>query len=128
MKVDPLKEIMNRVAYPTGTVIEFHLRRRLRRDPKMVLLEDPKRYYDALLEIFRGEEEAVIWLIKTALEVASSKTGLYIDPLEFIEALRTGDKEVVRKRLSALAKALLRGDGELEEREMGLTKSAAGAA
>ena len=113
-KRDPLRDLMSYIAYPMGTVLEFHLRRILGRDPKEVLPENPREYYRALVDVFGGEG-AAIWLIRTALEIASFKTGIYLDPVEFVEAIRRGDREILKRKLEMLESALPRGDGELRD-------------
>ncbi len=91
-----MMRILDEHAYPAGTVLEHHLKRLLG-DPDQVLWEDPKRYYEALVEVNMGDEALASWIIRSAIELINEKCRLEINPFEIVHAFKTGDRERVRR-------------------------------
>jgi len=85
--------ILDEIAYPVGSVLKYHMRKRLKRDPSGLLEKDPKAFYDLLKEILGLNADAFLIVLSDVLK-REYEVGLSGEKL--IRALRENDKDYVR--------------------------------
>ncbi|RLJ02253.1 MAG: hypothetical protein DRP08_04720 [Candidatus Aenigmatarchaeota archaeon] len=101
-----IKELLNRLAYPIGTVMFHALSSKLGKDPLQVIVESPRDVYDALLEIMENDEERVRWLISQIVTLISPVVGYSASVSEIIENMINDNAEYFRTHLSKLERSL----------------------
>ena len=100
-----IKDVLRKL-YGDGflTVLEFHIRKELKlydEDLVRLLIENPRRVYDALKTLYGGEESLDSFLTVTILAI-NEMIGHVMAPRKLIEAMKKNDKEIVSRYVKFL--------------------------
>ncbi|RLF03627.1 MAG: hypothetical protein DRK00_08610 [Thermoprotei archaeon] len=99
-----LSKYLDSLSYPVGTAMSVNFKR-LGRDMDLLFLEEPAEFYRLLIEVYSGDEESAIFFLRLLAGSLTEKTGLYVDPVEFAEAVKRGDKAKLHRILEAVSRA-----------------------
>lgn len=99
-----LSEYLDALSYPVGTAMSINFKR-LGRDMDPLFLEDPAELYRLLAEVYGGDESSALSFLRLLAASLTERSGLYIDPVEFAETVRRGDREMLSRILEATARA-----------------------
>ena len=110
-----LKRLLDEVAYPVGTVFYFHLKRVLGVEPEDLIGENPREFYNALKEVFKGDEEKTDYMLRVLVKMTNAKYLPDVASPEAVErlfkAIKNGDKEEASRYISRLREAVKRSVG-----------------
>lgn len=101
MSILDIFRVLDEIAYPVGSVLRYHMRKRLKRDPSDLFERDPKAFYDLLREILGLNAEAFLVALS---DVLREEYGVNLNGEELIRALREDDKYYVKYLLNEVRK------------------------
>jgi len=111
-----IREIIRKL-YGEGflTVMVFHIRKILGSSNVSLirlLIEDPKKIYEAMKNLYGGEDTLDSFLTVTLLAI-NEMIGYVMSPQEVIEAFKTGNREIITKYIRFLIWRYERSKGGL---------------
>ena len=110
-----LKHLLDKVAYPIGTVFYFHLKKTLGIEPERLIKEDPGKFYTAFKQLFKGDEEKTDYMLRILIRLTNARYLPEEATSEAIErlckAIKTGDKKETSRYIERLRESIERGAG-----------------
>jgi len=88
-----LSKIIDHVAYPTGTVLDFHFKKLFGKSPEKIIEEAPKRFYEALVQLNNGDETSTKEFLKLLARLLNRAFDLSLDPETFMLSFLNNDSE-----------------------------------
>ena len=98
-----LSKYLDSLSYPVGTAMSINFKKS-GRDMDLVFLEEPAEFYRLLVEVYSGDEKSATFFLRLLAGSLTERTGLYIDPIEFAEAVKRGDRAKLHRILEAVAR------------------------
>jgi len=88
-------DLLERVSPTFGSVLKFHMQRRLGVDPIKVLFEKPRLFLEVLCELLGGEEECN-FVLRAVVEEINAIAKLRLPPGILFSALKKGDVKTIK--------------------------------
>ncbi|RLE57661.1 MAG: hypothetical protein DRJ40_00110 [Thermoprotei archaeon] len=97
-------KLLNYVAPNLGSVLYFHLKRLLGRDPTEILVKEPRKVYEVLKTLNAGDERTTDFFIESIVRAIERECGITISITEFIYVMKSNDSERFREILDRMVK------------------------
>ena len=96
-----LTEVLDLLAYPTGTILRINFRKFELGDPDTLAVTSPQKFLSKLSLLYGGDEktaEALIFLTACTLV----EMGMNANPYEFLRAFKEGNVEMITSWLKSV--------------------------
>lgn len=98
IRVVDVFKVIDGFAVSLGSVLRINLRKRFGKNPLEVLLEEPSKFYSAVVDILQGEYTAEMMASLLAKEL-SRIIGKHVDYRYLLNALKNDDRDYLRRVL-----------------------------
>ncbi len=96
-----LSKYLDSLCYPVGTAMRVNFEK-LGGDLDRLFLEEPAEFYRLLIEVYSGDEEAATFFLRLLASSLAERFGLRVNPEEFAEMIKRGDKVMLHSILEVL--------------------------